>query len=179
VARPCLSGTAPVVTGLRVEGTGTGFLVDQIRLTSHHRRPERNPMLTCSRLFMTANPTCRLGRSASRRKRAETCWPMCGPSSSEAMRAASLSAGVAGEKKRDGLTPVRIPYFRSREGMETDDLLCSFDARNRGSTRLPLKVKWGIGTTRAVEDHSVPIPKEVTSKLGGIICNLPRRPQWD
>jgi len=86
------------------------------------------------------------------------------------------------------MTPVLIPYFWNREGMEIDDLLClrnarppkdgrgslavllargtrtigmgSFDARNRGTTRLPLKVKWGIGTTRAVEDRSVPIPKD-------------------
>jgi len=33
--------------------------------------------------------------------------------------------------------------------------------------------------TRAVEDQSAPIPKEVTSELGGINCNLARRPQWD
>jgi len=31
--------------------------------------------------------------------------------------------------------------------------------------------------TRAVEDQSAPIPEEITSKLGGIICNLVRRPQ--
>ena len=100
VARPCISGTAPVVTGLRAEGMGIGFFEDRIRLTSHHRRPERNPMPTCSRLSMTANRTCRLGISASRRKRVGTCWPMCAPSPSEAMRPTSLSAGVAGEKKR-------------------------------------------------------------------------------
>jgi len=33
--------------------------------------------------------------------------------------------------------------------------------------------------TRAVEDQSAPIPEEITSELGGIICNLARRPQWD
>jgi hypothetical protein len=32
---------------------------------------------------------------------------------------------------------------------------------------------------RAVEDQSAPIPEEITSELGGIICNLARRPQWD
>jgi len=57
--------------------------------------------------------------------------------------------------------------------------MCSFDARNRGSTRLPLKVKRGIGMTRAVEDQSAPIPEEITNELGGINCNLARRPQWD
>jgi hypothetical protein len=31
--------------------------------------------------------------------------------------------------------------------------MCSFDARTRGSTRLPLKRKYGIGRTRAVGDH--------------------------
>jgi hypothetical protein len=30
--------------------------------------------------------------------------------------------------------------------------MCSLDARNRGSTRRPLKMKWGIGKTRAVID---------------------------
>jgi hypothetical protein len=28
----------------------------------------------------------------------------------------------------------------------------------------------------AVEDQSAPIPEEITSELGGIICNLARRP---
>jgi hypothetical protein len=32
--------------------------------------------------------------------------------------------------------------------------------------------------TRAVEDQSVPIPEEITSKLGGGTCRLVRRPQW-
>ena len=31
--------------------------------------------------------------------------------------------------------------------------------------------------TRAVEDQSAPIPKEMMSKLGRIVCNLARRPQ--
>ena len=31
--------------------------------------------------------------------------------------------------------------------------MCSFDARTRGSTRLPLKRKYGIGRTRAVGVH--------------------------
>ena len=30
---------------------------------------------------------------------------------------------------------------------------CSFDARNRGSTRLPLKVKWGIGKSAQLETN--------------------------
>jgi hypothetical protein len=34
-------------------------------------------------------------------------------------------------------------------------------SRIRGSTRLPLEVKSGIETTRAVEDHSVLIPNRV------------------
>jgi len=29
--------------------------------------------------------------------------------------------------------------------------MCSFDARNRGSARQPLKMRWGIGKMRAVE----------------------------
>src|SRR3990172_7393736 len=33
--------------------------------------------------------------------------------------------------------------------------------------------------TRAVEDQSAPIPDEITSELGGIICNLARRPHID
>ena len=32
---------------------------------------------------------------------------------------------------------------------------------------------------RAVEDQSAPIPEERMSKLGGVICNLVRQPQWD
>ena len=28
---------------------------------------------------------------------------------------------------------------------------------------------WRVGTLRAVEDHSAPIPGEITSELGGII----------
>ena len=31
--------------------------------------------------------------------------------------------------------------------------------------------------TCAVGDQSTPIPEEITSELGGIICNLARRPQ--
>jgi len=46
--------------------------------------------------------------------------------------------------------------------------MCSFDARNRGSTGLPLKMKWEEWVTRAVEDQSAPIPKEITSELGWI-----------
>ena len=52
--------------------------------------------------------------------------------------------------------------------------MCSFDARTRGSTRLPLRMKQGIEMTRAVEDQSAPVPEEKTSKLGGIIiCSTP------
>jgi hypothetical protein len=77
------AGTAPVVTDLKAEGMGTDFLVDRIRLTSHHRRPERNPMQISSGQSMRVNRICRLGVPAFLRKRAETCWPMCGPSPSE------------------------------------------------------------------------------------------------
>ena len=38
--------SSPVATGHRVKGMGTSFFVDRIRLTSHHHRPERNPMPT-------------------------------------------------------------------------------------------------------------------------------------
>ena len=37
----------------------------------------------------------------------------------------------------------------------------------------------GPRSTRAVEDQSAPIPKERTSKLGGIICNHVRRAECD
>lgn len=40
-ARPSLSDTALVVMARRVEGMGTSFFVDRIRLTSHLGRPER------------------------------------------------------------------------------------------------------------------------------------------
>ena len=76
-------GTAPVVTDLKAERMGTDFLVDRIRLTSQPRRPERNPMQISSRRSMRANRICRLGIPAFLKKRAETCWPMCGPSPSE------------------------------------------------------------------------------------------------
>ena len=36
--------------------------------------------------------------------------------------------GIAGEKKRVGAVPLLIPCFRSSEGMEADDLLCSRNA---------------------------------------------------
>ena len=77
------AGTAPVVTDLKAEGMGTGFLVDRTRLTSHHRRPERNLTQISSRQSMRANRICRFGIPAFLRKRAETCWPMCGPSPSK------------------------------------------------------------------------------------------------
>ena len=81
VARLCLSDTAPVVMARRAEGMGISFLAGLIRLNSHHHRPERNPRPICSRRSMTANRTCRLGMSVSRRKRVE----MCGPLPNEAM----------------------------------------------------------------------------------------------
>ena len=49
--------------------------------------------------------------------------------------------------------------------------------RNRGSTRLPLKMKWGNWKTLAVEDQLVSTPEEKMSELGRIIYNLARRPQ--
>jgi hypothetical protein len=57
--------------------------------------------------------------------------------------------------------------------------MCSFDARTRGSTRLPLRMKQGIEMTHAVEDQSALIPEERTSEFGGIICNFVRRPHGD
>ena len=77
------AGTAPGVTDLKAEGMGTDFLVDRIRLTSQHRRSERNPMQISSRRSMRPNQKCRFGKPAFLRKRAETCWPMCGPSPSK------------------------------------------------------------------------------------------------
>ena len=42
---------------------------------------------------------------------------------------------------------------------------------------LAQRAAWeGPRWTRAVEDQSAPIPEEITSELGGIICNLGRRP---
>ena len=46
--------------------------------------------------------------------------------------------------------------------------MCSFDARTRGSTRLPLRMKQEIEMTSAVEDQSAPIPEEITREFGGI-----------
>jgi hypothetical protein len=40
------------------------------------------------------------------------------------------------------------------------DHLYRFDARNRGSTRLPLIMTWGIGLPRAVKDHSALISED-------------------
>jgi hypothetical protein len=40
-------------------------------------------------------------------------------------------------------------------------------------------VSEGPRWTRAVEDQSAPIPEEITSELGGIICSLVRRPPVD
>src|SRR5262245_14791101 len=116
-ARPCLSGTVPVVTGRKVEGMGTSFFVDRIRLTSHLRRPKRNPMPTCSRLYMTANRTCRLGTSVSQRKRVEMCWPLYGLSPSETVRSTWLSAGLDEEKMGGGMRPVLTLAPVAEEGM--------------------------------------------------------------
>jgi hypothetical protein len=38
---------------------------------------------------------------------------------------------------------------------------------------------WAGGMLRVVEDQSALIPQEMTSKLGGITCNLARWSQWD
>ena len=40
-----------------------------------------------------------------------------------------------------------------------------------------LPVGGRVKKLRAVEDQSAPIPEEITSELGGINCNLARRPQ--
>ena len=45
--------------------------------------------------------------------------------------------------------------------------------------RLGVPVGGRVRKLRAVEDQSASIPEEITSELGGIICNLARRPQWD
>jgi hypothetical protein len=166
VARPFLSDSAPVVTGLRAEGMGTGFFVGRIRLTSHHRRPERNPMPTCSRLSMTANRTCRLGMSASRRKRAEMCWPMYGPSPSDAMGLESLSAGIAGRKKGVGMTPLLIPCSGSRGGEGSSQVPFLLIERARSE---------GARSTRAFDDRSDNPPRERYDKLGGSIVVVVRR----
>ena len=106
VARLCLSDTAPVVMARRAEGMGTSFLAGLIRLNSHHHRSEKNQMPTCSKRFMRANRICRPGRLVSLKKKAATYWPMCGPSPSEAMRSASLSARDSrGEKNGWSDTP--------------------------------------------------------------------------
>lgn len=50
--------------------------------------------------------------------------------------------------------------------------MCSFDARNGGSTWLPSKVQCGIGMTLTVEAQSAPIPEEIPSELGGSILSV-------
>ena len=45
--------------------------------------------------------------------------------------------------------------------------------------RLGVPLGGRVRKLRAVEDQSAPIPEEITSELGGVICNLARRPQWD
>src|SRR5882762_9340582 len=56
---------------------------------------------------------------------------------------------------------------RNAEGMEPDDLLCSRNARPQKA--LVGRAQWKI--------NQPPSP-EITSELGGIICNLVRRAQW-
>jgi hypothetical protein len=53
--------------------------------------------------------------------------------------------------------------------MEPDDLLCSRNAQPQKD--LVGRAQWKI--------NQPPSPEEITSELGGIICNLARRPQWD
>ena len=50
-------------------------------------------------------------------------------------------------------------------------------AQANGTSRVP--VGGWVRKLRAVEDQSAPIPEERMSKLGGIICNLVRPPEWD
>ena len=45
--------------------------------------------------------------------------------------------------------------------------------------RLGAPVGGRVRKLRAVEDQSAPIPEEITSELGGTICSLARRPQYD
>jgi hypothetical protein len=45
--------------------------------------------------------------------------------------------------------------------------------------RLGVPVGGRVRKLRAVEDQSASIPEEITSELGGIICNLARRPHVD
>jgi len=45
--------------------------------------------------------------------------------------------------------------------------------------RLGVPVGGWVRKLRAVEDQSAPITEERTSKLGGVICNLVRRPHLD
>jgi hypothetical protein len=45
--------------------------------------------------------------------------------------------------------------------------------------RLGVPVGGWVRKLRAVEDQSAPIPEERMSKLGGVICNLVRRPHLD
>ncbi len=58
--------------------------------------------------------------------------------------------------------------------MEPDDLLCSRNARPQkalarvnGTSRRVIGL-WRVRKSRAVEDQSAPIPKEISSKLGWI-----------
>ena len=53
--------------------------------------------------------------------------------------------------------------------------ICSFDARNRGSTRLPLKTKWGIGKTRAVKGSLVTLLREYRGGYGKGSCDRKTR----
>ena len=92
---------------------------------------------------MRANRICRLGRHASRRKRAGTCSPMCGP----------LPASVAGEV-RGARCPSRSQNTRGekRMGRTSTSVLCSRNAR--------LEKVWRMGMrsflcSRSAHDQNV------------------------
>ncbi len=53
---------------------------------------------------------------------------------------------------------------------------CSFDARNRGSTRPPLKCIGGLERTRAVEDQSAPtLERKRANFEGAFVASLDGR----
>jgi hypothetical protein len=63
-------------------------------------------------------------------------------------------------------------------------ILCARATRGLRRPSLGLMARLGVPLggrvrkSRAVEDQSAPIPEEITSELGGIICKLVRQPQW-
>ena len=76
----------------------------------------------------------------------------------------------------------------AEEGMEPDDLPCSRNARSQkalaqanGTSRRASG--WAGEKSRAVEDHSAPIPEDIASELGGNIilsgayCKGQHKPQ--